>query len=68
MSEKYTNWRKSRHSDESSNCVEAAGHVDADGGVGVRDSKQGGGGPVLEFGPSSWTGLLDAAKHGGRDL
>ncbi|GCD99074.1 DUF397 domain-containing protein [Embleya hyalina] len=68
MSEKYTSWHKFRRSDESSNCVEVAGTVDAGGGVGVRDTKARGQGPVLEFGSSSWGRFLEAAKRGGRGL
>ena len=47
VTEKFTNWRKStRSSNSAGNCVEVAF---ADIRVGVRDSKTGGAGPVLEF-------------------
>jgi hypothetical protein len=44
------------------NCVEVA--FAADGYVGVRDSKELGLGPVLEFTPSEWDAFLDGALKG----
>lgn len=44
-------WRKSRRCPHESDCVEV-GH--GDGLVGVRDSKDGGRGPVLGFAPEEW--------------
>lgn len=57
----YGGWRTSRHSGSSANCVEvaAAGRT-----VGVRDSRQGGRGPVLEFTSTGWRVFLEAAKTG----
>jgi hypothetical protein len=43
-------WRKSRHS-AVGNCVEAGA---GPGVVGVRDTKDKGRGPVLEFSPVAW--------------
>jgi hypothetical protein len=60
--DKFTNWRKSTFSSGGDNCVEIA--FAADGHVGVRDSKQRGRGPVLEFTPSEWDAFLGAAKVG----
>jgi hypothetical protein len=54
-------WRKSSFSNSSANCVEVA---PTDQVVGVRDSKQDGEGPVLEFTASSWQTFLDRARAG----
>lgn len=62
---KYTNWRKSSQSNNSGNCVEVA---TTDIAVGVRDSKQRGHGPVLEFNHAAWKTFLHAAKDGKFDL
>jgi hypothetical protein len=59
---KFTSWRKSSLSSGGDNCVEVA--FAADGTVGVRDSKQQGRGPVLEFTPAEWDAFLGGA-HGG---
>ena len=61
----FTGWRKSSYSNSSANCVEVA---TADGTVGVRDSKQHGGGPVLEFSDVTWKAFIRAAKSGNFDL
>jgi hypothetical protein len=57
---KFTNWRKSTLSSGGDNCVEVA--FAADGSVGVRDSKQQGLGPVLEFTPGEWEAFLGGVK------
>jgi hypothetical protein len=59
---KFTNWRKSSLSSGGDNCVEVA--VATDGHVGVRDSKQRGRGPVLEFTPTEWDAFLGGVKDG----
>lgn len=58
----FNHWRKTSRSSGGDNCVEIASA--ADGGVGVRDSKQGGAGPVLEFTPGEWAAFLRGAKTG----
>jgi hypothetical protein len=60
--DKFTNWRKSSLSSGGDNCVEIA--FAADGSIGVRDSKQEGLGPVLEFTPSEWDAFLGGVKVG----
>jgi hypothetical protein len=59
---KFTIWRKSSRSSGGDNCVEVA--TAGDGSVGVRDSKQHGLGPVLEFTPSEWEAFLGGVKDG----
>lgn len=59
---KFTNWRKSTLSSAGDNCVEVA--FAADGHAGVRDSKQHGLGPVLEFTPAEWLAFLDGVRLG----
>jgi Domain of unknown function (DUF397) len=58
-------WRKSSHSDGTGNCVEVAA---ADPAVSIRDSKQHGRGPVLEFTRSEWEAFVRAVKDGQFDL
>jgi hypothetical protein len=58
----FADWRKSSYtSGGTDNCVEVA---TADGAVGVRDSKQNGHGPILEFTRAEWASFLRAAKDG----
>ena len=59
----FIHWRKSSRSSGGDNCVEIAGAADGRA-VGVRDSKQGGRGPVLAFTPGEWAGFLATAKTG----
>jgi hypothetical protein len=60
----YGGWRTSRHSGSSANCVQAAA---AGRTVGVRDTKQRGRGPVLEFAEVRWRAFVEAAKNGAFD-
>lgn len=45
------------------NCVEVAGAEDGD--VFVRDTKDGGNGPVLRFTPAEWRAFIGAPGKGG---
>lgn len=59
--DEYTGWRKARRSNDSANCVEV-GTSPGRGVVGVRDSKQHGRGPVLEFSVSVWEAFVYAIR------
>jgi hypothetical protein len=59
---KFTNWRTSSLSSAGDNCVEVA--FATDGSIGVRDSKQHGLGPVLEFTPGEWQAFLGGVAGG----
>jgi Domain of unknown function (DUF397) len=59
---KFTSWRKSSLSSGGDNCVEVA--MATDGSIGVRDSKQRGQGPVLEFTPTEWEAFVGGVKGG----
>jgi len=54
-------WRKSSYSDVNGNCVEVGA---AEPVVGVRDTKQRGEGPVLEFVGVAWGAFLADVKSG----
>lgn len=58
-------WRTSSHSDGTGNCVEVAG---ADCLVAVRDTKQGGRGPMLEFTEVAWRRFLAETKSDPQNL
>jgi len=62
-----TAWHKSSHSSGTGNCVEVAVAI-AGTVVGVRDSKQRGRGPVLEFTRAEWAAFISSAKNGDLDL
>lgn len=61
----FTNWRKSSYSGGNGNCVEFAA---AGGVVGVRDSKQDGQGPVLEFDRDEWMAFIHGIRDGEFDF
>ena len=54
-------WRKSSHSSGTGNCVEVAAVQRT---VGVRDSKQHGRGPILEFATADWQAFTAGVKGG----
>ncbi|GAA3391488.1 DUF397 domain-containing protein [Cryptosporangium minutisporangium] len=54
-------WRKSTRSGTNGNCVEIG---TAPAAVGVRDTKDGGRGPVLAFARPVWAAFLDGCKAG----
>jgi hypothetical protein len=59
--EDVTGWRKSSYSHANGDCVEVAATLQA---VGVRDSRQQGSGPVLEFRVQTWRAFIVGAKLG----
>ena len=62
MSEgKNTGWRKSSYSNSSGNCVEV---MSVERLVAVRDSNQGGRGPLLEFTETAWRRSVATTKSG----
>lgn len=53
-------WRKASYSHANSDCVEVSAAYEA---VGVRDTKQAGRGPVLEFSATAWQAFIENAKR-----
>lgn len=54
-------WRKSSYSEANANCVEVSAGQRI---IGVRDTKQHGEGPVLDFASEVWRAFLAKAKSG----
>lgn len=54
-------WRKSTRSGSSQSCVEVSAGQRI---IGVRDTKQHGGGTVLDFSADAWRAFLTSAKSG----
>lgn len=52
----HPDWRKSKFSFSNGNCVEVAS------GTQVRDTKLGGGSPVLRFTPGAWQAFMTVVK------
>jgi hypothetical protein len=59
-------WFKSTKSGNNGACVEVARLSDE--AVGVRDTKDGGQGPILTFTLKEWDAFIDGAKKGEFDL
>lgn len=55
-------WFKSSRSDTQNACVEV--NLGQGEGMGVRDTKDDGRGPVLLFGENSWTSFIAGVKDG----
>lgn len=60
-----TPWVKARASNEGAHCVEQRRH---NGVIEVRDTKDGGTGPVLRFTPAEYAAWLDGAAKGEFDF
>ena len=56
MSQQYSGWRKSSYSNPDTECIEVGRSLH--GTIGVRDTKQHGTGPILDFTLGEWTDLL----------
>jgi hypothetical protein len=63
--DKAQTWRTSSYSANSGNCIEVSVRERV---VAVRDSKQGGAGPVLETTAAAWRDFLTTFSERGRDL
>ncbi|WP_141576279.1 DUF397 domain-containing protein [Actinomadura sp. WMMA1423] len=61
MREKYPHWRKARRSEAGAECVEVALATNQQT-IGVRDSKEQGIGPTLEFTRPEWATFLGAIR------
>jgi hypothetical protein len=67
VTEKFTEWRKATRSGSTAgNCVEVAFAADAT--VGLRDSKAGRAGPILEFPFADWATFVRLVQGGAFDL
>lgn len=64
MHQQYDGWHKSSYSAGQDNCVEEG--RSGTGSVGVRDTKDNGVGPVLEFAPDAWAAFLEDLRASNR--
>lgn len=60
MTTQYGSWRKSRLSEANGACIEVARSVH--GTIGVRDSKQDGSSPILDFTPREWAAFMQTLR------
>jgi hypothetical protein len=58
---RYSGWRKSSRSNDSGNCVEV-GSAPSRHVIGVRDTKQHGHGPMLQFTVPAWEAFVAAVR------
>ncbi|MFD0856940.1 DUF397 domain-containing protein [Actinomadura adrarensis] len=63
----FLGWRKSSFSKDSPECVEVATRSRPGVGVGIRDSRQYGAGPILEFSAAAWRDFLQRVRRGDHD-
>jgi hypothetical protein len=59
-SHNFTNWRKAIYSHANGNCVEVGANRRD---VGVRDTAQGGCGPLLQFPVAAWQDFIGSTKR-----
>lgn len=60
MKQQYSSWRKSSHSVPDSGCIEVG--RSSRGTIAVRDTKQHGRGPILDFTRGEWTDFLHVIR------
>ncbi|WP_433467825.1 DUF397 domain-containing protein [Spirillospora sp. CA-128828] len=63
MSPQHRHWRKSSHSTPNGDCVEVG--RSHQGTIGVRDTKHGDSGPILDFSAREWAVFIQRIRSGG---